>query len=68
MRLPAYREAVEEQLHGNYDVSEDDAAAICRRRSKSIAIRKRRGQNARQTAADIASMHELDLLPGDWKP
>lgn len=64
----AYHEAVEEQLRGNFRIAEVDALKTCRKRSKTINIRQRRGQSPRVTAAEIAVIEKIAALPHDWRP
>ena len=66
--LEYYRLSVEEQLYGNYAVSERRALAICKHRDTTIRVRHRRGLSARDAAAQIATIERLDALPMNWKP
>jgi len=68
MTLTAYRLAVEEQVFGNFDVSESTAAAVCKKRARSVKIRHRRDVAPVTAAAEIARMEHLTPLPFDWKP
>jgi hypothetical protein len=71
-------EQIEEQLYGRYVVAQAKAAAIIRRRRKTINIRWRRNERSSlplpmpeflcKTAEEIAGIESLAKLPHDWKP
>jgi len=60
--IRAYRWAVEEELFGNYDISERTMRLICRKRASNIRIRHRRGTPPRETAEVLAEWHKLKPL------
>ena len=68
MDFPAYCDAVEEELYGNWDLPEAELPAIRKHRRRTLITRHRRGQTVRETADEIARRMKLIPLPKDWTP
>ena len=58
-----YREMVEEELYGGWDVPESEVMRLGRRHRSFIRRRQRLEKKPRDVAAEIAERHAIELIP-----
>lgn len=62
MLTSGYIEQVEEELYGNYQIDEWRAVDIVSRRSKTLAMMRRRQDTPREAADELARRYSLISL------